>query len=193
MPTMILAGGELERLHRLHGVRSGRPDNSRNGAGIKWGDLVKRECGVSEDTANRYRAMFAGAKKRVPMLNVPELLGTPLGQLPEPKRQQLLAAVHKATDGKTGQQLMWDWNLAKRPQGSEVRGGNTTKGGGDDTPEASNSEVIVAGKREQTRQLTALLEEYLTDRPWNACEKTERQKLHGLLTDAAAAVKDTFK
>lgn len=112
---MILCGHELNRLHKALGFERGRPsaDKSANGCRFKFGDLAERFAGVSERTARNYRAMADAAKKRIPQLNAEELLQTPLAELPELRQQELLQAVHKATDGQTAQQLMWDWGLAK--------------------------------------------------------------------------------
>jgi hypothetical protein len=184
---MILAGAELERLHHAHAVKPGQPKkNSPNVGGILWGDLVKRELGIGEETARRYRLMFKAAKKRVPMLNAEELLSTPIGELPELRQQNLLAAVRKVTDGATAQQLMFDWNLAKRPQGSGAKGGDTG-GTGKVTPE-----LLIEMKQAQAQHLINLLIEALDDKYWIACDTAKRTELHGLLEDVRSSVKETL-
>lgn len=197
---MVLAGAELERLHKLYGIRPGRPAlNSPNAGGINsanaggsWAEVIKRELGIGEETARRYREMFKAARKRVPLLDADELLDTPMRDMPELKQKQLLAAVQKVTDGQTAQQLMWDWGMAKKPQGSAARGGVRTPKG-DAEPKLGPAEAAAELARKQTDDLIALLDEALLDKPFHAATKAQREKLHGLLVDLAAAVKEVSK
>lgn len=114
---MILCGHELNRLHKelgfeRGGARRGEAFQSANVCTLKFEDMAEQFAGVSRRTAYNYRQMASEARKRIPLLNADELLSTPLALLPEPRQENLLKAVHKATDGKTAQQLMWDWGLA---------------------------------------------------------------------------------
>jgi hypothetical protein len=130
---MILCGAELHRLKRELGETRGRRGNTANVC--SFSQLAQQNTGISERTVFNYLALYQGAKKRLPLLNVQELLNTPIGKLPELKRQQLLEAVKKITDGQTAQQLMWDWGITKtggtgRQQGCDA-GGNSTVSTGD--------------------------------------------------------------
>ena len=111
---MILCGHELNRLHKELGFERGRPSAEKcaNGGTIKFEDLAERYAGLPPRTAYRWRELAREARKRIPLLDAEEMLSTPLAMLPEPRQENLLKAVQKATDGKTAQQLMWDWGLA---------------------------------------------------------------------------------
>ncbi len=160
-----------------------------------WFEANLASRGFSLRTGQRYMALADGLKGKLLKNDtgaVFELLDSAPSALTVKQQQTLTKAVSKAADGKTVSELYEIMGIAKKPQGSGAKGGNTRKGDKEPT-EATNAEVLVAGQREQVKQLGALLAEYLTDRPWNVCDLAERQQLHGLLVDAAHAVKDTFK
>lgn len=134
---MILCGHELNRLHKelgfeRGGARRGAAFQSANVCTLKFDELAEQFAGVSRRTAYNYRQMATEARKRIAELSVDELLNTPLNQLPQPRQETLLKAVHKATDGQTAQQLMFDWGLAKGAPGARGRkpgdGGRPSRG-----------------------------------------------------------------
>lgn len=122
---MILAGVELIRLHKLHGVRRGgdrkSADQTARACGLKWDKVVEQELGIGESTARKYMAMAEAARERMLDLNSERLLNTPISEMPEMEREELIARVQKCTDGQTAQQLMWEWGIAKPPT---LKGGN---------------------------------------------------------------------
>jgi hypothetical protein len=125
---MILCGAEIHRLWRELGFSHGGKRARATLQGANVGPLTievmaERYAGISRRSAFRYRAMAEAARKRIPQLDSELLLNTPLGQLPELRQRALLDAVHKVTDGETAQQLMWDWGIAKPPQGAAATGG----------------------------------------------------------------------
>lgn len=194
---MILAGGELTRLHKTHGISQGkRTDLTSPNGGGSWEKIVDRELGISDTTAQRYMDMFRGAKKRVPLLNAKELLTIPLGELPEEKQKKIVGAVSKATDGMTAQEVMWEWGFAKRPQGGSARGGAKVKASdtNDNTTEDGATEQTAAQlAKAATERLIALLEEAKADKKFHAAAKDLRKKLHGLLLDLQGEVAETLK
>ena len=126
---MVLLGVELKRLRvqfrpRRGGDRRLQYQSFNAETLISWEDRIQSELGISKTTAWRFEAMAEAAKKRIAELNADELLTTPICQLTEPRRAAILQAVHKVTDGQTAQQLMLDWGIAKKPQGSGCVGGN---------------------------------------------------------------------
>lgn len=118
----ILLGCELRRLHKKHGVRRGgdrRSDQTRINSGLKWQDLVKQELGISDDSARNYMALAEAAKSRIPEFQpiAHALLDTPLGSLPEIKRNELLEKTKELLPPTyTAQQLMWDWGVQRQPK-----------------------------------------------------------------------------
>lgn len=121
---MVLLGFELKRIKKLIGETRGRPGDEISSNVETYYGTVDRLLGISKTQAWRFEQMADGAKRRLPVLNAELLLTTPLGDLPELKRRELLNAVSKITDGKTAQQCMWDWGIAKLPQGSGATGGD---------------------------------------------------------------------
>ena len=185
---MILAGVELLRLHKLHGVKRGgdrrSADQTRNDSGLKWPELVKRELGIGDDTARNYMAMAEAARKRVPELNSEWLLGTPLLDMPEMQREELLAKVQKVTDGQTARQLMWDWGIAKKPHGSGATGGAREKKG--ETTYDPNAAIEVARDLLliPLRAVAARWTEQEDKAPlWTHLPHAELREIDGLLLD----------
>jgi hypothetical protein len=126
---LILLGVEIKRLRRIYQPKRGN-SKSRNVSGfVSWPELLRRELDISDDSARNYEAMAEAAKERVKELNAEELLTMPLCQLPDARREQIVQAVQKVTDGHTAQQLMFDWGIAKKPQGSGATGGRREKKG----------------------------------------------------------------
>ncbi len=122
---VVLLGSELKRLHKLHGIRRGRPSaNSQSDLGIKWEELVKREMDFSDETARNYMALAEQAKIRVPEFAAiaEELLRTPIADLPEVRRAELAERTRNLLPSDSAQQLSWDWGIAKPP--ANPRGGN---------------------------------------------------------------------
>lgn len=133
---VIMMGLELTRLHKLYGVRAGRPkaDNSRTSAVINWPELVQREMGFSDDTARRYMMMADVAKTKIKALRDVDVLNKPILS----QSEHLMKAVAKIADGETVKQLMIAWGIVKKPSGG--------KGGGAGRPEDSKDTRTEAQK-----------------------------------------------
>lgn len=129
---MVLFGIEARRLKKLHGVKAGRPANSRTGAGITWPEICKREFGVSDDTVARYILMADATKSRSNVLTelADKLLTVPLISLPAEDRERVEGAVRKITDGQTAKDLMQEWGIARKDaritEAHRHKGGNST-------------------------------------------------------------------
>jgi hypothetical protein len=125
---LVLLGVEIKRLRGIHQPKRGGDHKSKNQTRnvsclISWPEIIQRELGISHDSARNYEAMAEAGKKHIAELNAEELLTMPLCQLPDARREQIVHAVQKVTDGQTAQQLMFDWGIAKKPQGSGATGG----------------------------------------------------------------------
>ena len=200
---MVLLGAELERLHKKHGVRAGRPAleiNSSSVKELKWSELLEQQVGCSETQAWRAREMFKASRKRVPLLDGPKLLTTSIDKFEPAEREALIKAVSKATDGKSAAEFSRELGISKKEQGSGAKGGNTKKPKSDDgdkdadeTPATASDTKIPAGVDPQAWALNTLLEEALKDGWWNDCPADFRRTLHGNLVDAQARVGATLK
>jgi hypothetical protein len=123
----VLLGDELRRLHELHGVKAGRPSKQfPHAAGIKWGDLVKEQTGLSEDTAARYIERAKEARKRLPAFAeiANRLMSTPLADLAEKELAEMVEQTRKLLPSEKATQLMLDWGLSKGAHGHAIAKGN---------------------------------------------------------------------
>lgn len=135
---MILAGFELIALKK----------QAKHGEWEKLfpepGSKSARACvfQMALRTAQKYMGLADAAKKHVSELKGLPIGDVPLWQLADAQRDIVLKAAHKSGDGQTYQQLAWDWNLAKRPQGSGARGGHHPEkdDGSNDTTEDDSEE-----------------------------------------------------
>jgi hypothetical protein len=96
---------------------------------------------------------------------------------------------------------LWDWGLAKLPQGSGAKGGNTRgKGVDDPKPDADGNlpphpnTAEARGWHGITDHLNNLLIEHLDPRNnyWYQCSEENRRELHGNLLDAARVVGESL-
>lgn len=133
---MLLAGVELRRLKKLHGVQRGgdRRSNTSSLGLIGWDKLCEQELGISDTTANKYIAMAESAGQRVKILQELEekLLTTPLLSLPAAAQEKVTKAVSKLCDGRTGKEVMQALGIATHDAGANLeksrnKGGNSTK------------------------------------------------------------------
>lgn len=121
----VVLGAELQRLHKLFGVRAGRPEvNSRSRSEIKWPELVQRELGVSDDTARNWMLLAEQARKRLPDFApvAAKLLATPMGMMPELQRAELVEKTRKLLPEESARQLMLEWGIVKK---ARAKGGDS--------------------------------------------------------------------
>lgn len=117
------------------------------------------------------------------------LLECPPSQLSDAETKRLTNVVSKMTDGATLSELYQEFGIVKRPQGYGAKGGARERAAGSAVDDA---QVLLEGQRVLAQNLINLLTEGLTDRWWNSCDEAMRRKLHGLLEDVRAAVKETL-
>lgn len=192
--TAALAGLELKALKKECGHGN-------------WEEFFAKHIerhGLKLRTAQNYMALADGLKGKA-LKNASDsflpLLEKPPSELNKADQAKLTKAVAKVADGATLSQLYQDLGIVKKPQGSGAKGGNT-RGKDAAGEEAEPSEAGSTGSEvdtaaalagDQTKRLINLIDEALRDRPFNAATKAERTKLHGLLVDLTAAVKETLK
>ena len=168
----------------------------------KWEGFFDQNFGekVGLRTAQKYMALADGLKGKALKHGaggsfLPLLEAAP-SDLTKADQERLAKAVAKATDGKALGELYQDFGIAKKPQGSGAKGGNTRtlKSTATTTPapEVSEAEAQATLLRGKTERFTALLDEALLDKPWHAAPTAQRKKLYGLLVDLTAAVKETL-
>jgi len=138
--AMTLWGFEIERLQKKWGDGRGGDRKStdfktRKRAGFEiptWEALLKAELDISADTAERYKALAKGARKRSEVLQEihEKLLTTPFDQLPLKLQEKAITATNNIMPGKSGQEAMRDFGIARKEKGSfskQHKGGNSTK------------------------------------------------------------------
>jgi hypothetical protein len=124
----VLTGFELIALKKDSGVQRGgdRRSNPKD-SGLKWEDLVKSELGIGDDTARTWMKMAEAIRPRLKKLGgsfeALPMLELPPAQWNDEQRATLATVVKKATDGKTQLDFLTELGLAKKPQGSGVKGG----------------------------------------------------------------------
>ena len=104
--SQVMTGFELLALHKANNIRQGKRTDLGNlpHAAGSWADIVKKEAGISDDTARRYMDMSKAAAprlKKLPALKNFDPFSQPMSLLAEPQREAMEKAVKKLTDGKT--------------------------------------------------------------------------------------------
>lgn len=120
--SQVMIGFELLALRKAHGTNQGKRRDLRDttspqaaekltsdqqnqgNAKLDWPELVKKEAGISDDTAARYMDLAKAATprlKKLPALKNFDPLAMPLAQLPAPQKSAMEKAVRKLTDGRT--------------------------------------------------------------------------------------------
>ena len=195
--AQVMTGFELLTLHKFYGVRQGKRHDL--GANFfhderSWAAAVKAELGVSETTAWRWMEMAKVARKRLEKdgTDLAALLAQPPSALTEGEREALKRAVHKITDGQTQSELMLEWGITKKPQGSGATGGarQSSADDADGEPAAPDD-----GWHPIAKQLNTLLLEHLDEanQYWFQCSEAKRRELLGNLRDAATRIAATLK
>lgn len=124
----LLAGLELIGLYKKYGIKRGGDRRSNpNHLGLKWEDLVKKQLGISDETARNWMGMAKAAAPRLKKIG--GFKDLPLLELaphawPENQQQLLEKAVHKITDGKTQLEFMFELGIAKKPHGHRLVDGS---------------------------------------------------------------------
>ncbi|MBX3732613.1 MAG: hypothetical protein KF791_08470 [Verrucomicrobiae bacterium] len=101
----VMAGIALLDLHQSHEIRVGRPSDGNADHQLAWPEIVKRELGVSDDTASRWMKMAGAALPRLQSGEAGEvfrqLLTIPITQLTDYQCKVLNQAVEKLVDGRS--------------------------------------------------------------------------------------------
>jgi len=159
--------------------------------------------GLSDRTGRRYMALGSGIKGKVlksATVADLKLLDSAPSSLSAKEQATLTKVVAKITDGKAMSELYQDYGIAKKPQGSGAKGGDTRRpeaAEGESTAETAAPEPASGGMpiNEDPRawKLNQLLEEALLDGWWHDCTDQFRRTLHGNLLDATAKVAALLK
>ena len=132
LACQVMAGFALKELHQANKISQGkRTDlNLPNGLvsshdGKSWPEIVKAESGISDETARNWMKMAEGVKARWKKLPIRDrlnaLMTVPPSQWAESDAKLISDAVHKATDGRTQLEFMWELGIAKNPGGGRGR------------------------------------------------------------------------
>lgn len=194
LAAQIMAGLMLIDLYKAYGIKKGKRTDLPHNAGSSesWPDAVRKRLGISDDTAYRWMDMARAAKPRLTKgdIDLGAILEKNPGALTQAEQELLQKAVHKISDGKTQLEFMLECGAVKAPQGSAARGGAL---GGAGKNRTGNAEALAKLANIQVQHIKDMLTEALMDKPWIACDKANREELHGLLVDATAAVAKTLK
>jgi len=153
LACQVMAGFALKELRALHGPRQGQRsdlkptstnDSSKLGTSpavtstndsskLGFQEMVLKETGISHDTARNWMKMADGIKSRWKKLPIRDrlhsLMAVPPSQWQDDDAKLITDALHKATDGRTQLEFMWELGLAKKPQGAGARGRKPGEGG----------------------------------------------------------------
>lgn len=188
-----MAGFELTELNKIYNRQGKRGDltSFHSETKLSWEEALKQQLGISKATAWRWMEMAKAARPRLAKsdLQLGSILQKHPGSLTPAEQELLKRTVHKISDGRTQMEFLLEEGMIKKPQGSAAKGG--AKGNGP-AAKLTPAEATTQLAREQTTRLIALLEEALTDKPFNSGTKAQRTQLHGLLVDLTSAVKETL-
>lgn len=145
LACQVMAGFALRELHAASKIKPGNPnpetgrgnqlpnDSVIDHGGKSWPEIVKAEAGISDDTARNWMAMADKLKSKWKKLPIKDRLSALMTVAPsqwqETDAKLISDAVHKATDGRTQLEFMWELGIAKKPQGSGARGRKPGEGG----------------------------------------------------------------
>lgn len=130
--AIMLLGGEVDRLRRLHGIKHGGARGaSSSKLNLNWPEFLEAQIPMSYQSIHTGWQMWVAAKKFIPILNDPEVQQLPFDKLPVAKQQQVRGAIKKGADSKTMGALALEWGVRK-PAGANLDkdrnpGGNSTK------------------------------------------------------------------
>lgn len=161
-----------------------------------WGEFFATHFeahGLSERTSRNYMALAEGLKsKTLKSATVADLvlLEAAPSALTSAQQQTLAKHVGKLTDGATLAELYRDYGIVKAAQGSGAKGGDTSA---HRATKEEREALEIQTLKSDTDHLCLVLADALKRSIWNPCDTATRKKLHGLLIDASAAVKDTLQ
>lgn len=176
----LLLGFELRRLHALYSVRPGNPHGRKlihkYSCELTWPELLKRELGISAEWARQAMAAAERSTARLPEIDVKELLNTPLDQLPDLRRAEIIGNVQRKLPVSTPRQLLLELGLIT--EGS--RGGDTSwsRNGKKLSPEEEHKRWMEASRQRFFDVMSAFSE--MPDEIWKASSIQD-----GLLEQAA--------
>ena len=147
LAAQVMAGFELAELKKQNGIRSGRPAKLPHDVVIKsWEELVKENCGISDETARRWIEMADGIrarwKKLAPEAILKELMATPISEWDDSDIKVVEEALYKATDGATQLEFMRELGLAKQKPGNPDAGAH-----GKGSRKLTTEEQVIKGKQ----------------------------------------------
>ena len=108
-----MAGLGLLELHKGY-QRGGDRKSNTHDASLIWPEVVKRELGISHDTARRWMDMARAARPRLTKgdIDLGRILEKHPGALTPAEQELLKTAVHKISDGKTQMEFLLECGVA---------------------------------------------------------------------------------
>jgi hypothetical protein len=112
----VCLGITLQQLKEKEGYR---PGVNTADCGISWPDLVKKELGISDDTARRFILAAAAVKAKIAKIGgsprLLSLLDQPVQSLSKGDAAALQDAIRTATDGESLTSILQEFKLIKCP------------------------------------------------------------------------------
>lgn len=204
LAAQIMAGLELLALHKIWGVQRGgdRRSKPHDVALIQpWSVAVKKQLGISDQTAGRWMEMARAARPRLSKgdLDLGALLEKHPGALTPAEQELLKKAVHKISDGRTQMEFLLECGVTKAAQGSgsgkQKATTTETTATNEDNPEPATpaASPLPAGWEEQTHGLHKILTSALEHAWWKECDLPALQSVHGNLLDLSAQIAEAIK
>ena len=161
LACQVQAGFALRELRRLYTIRPGRPSKLASNQPETWPDILRREAGISHDTARNWIAMADCLKRRWQTLPVSDrlrqLMTVPPSQWGEDDARLIADAVSQATQGRTQIDFLAELGLtAPRPGSTQPRRSS---------PADSQPADSLAEFRAEMRALTLPLDDTLSRMP----------------------------
>ena len=170
LACQVQAGFALRELRRLYTIRPGRPQKIHESIvsfpdsperPVTWPEILRREAGISHDTARNWIAMADALKRRWQALPVSDrlrqLMTVPPSQWGEDDARLIADAVSQATQGRTQIDFLAELGLtAPRPGSTQPRRSS---------PADSQPADSLAEFRAEMRALTLPLDDTLSRMP----------------------------
>lgn len=190
--AQVMCGFELIELQRRTCATRGGDRSKPNDSVLPWPKLVKEKINRSDDTARNWMNMARAVQPKLRKLDgpwqAPTLLALPPSEWPEEARASVEKTLKGICEGQTQADFMRELGLAKRPQGSAVKGGHHPGSGTPvkDTPQQAAIDIW-------TPTIKALAYDGLHEKSWVDLPDhgdISRETLEGLLIDLGKLLRD---
>jgi len=172
LACQVQAGFALRELRRLYTIRPGRPQKIHDPIvnfpdsperPVTWPEILRREAGISHDTARNWIAMADALKRRWQALPVSDrlrqLMAVPPSDWAEDDTKLIADAVAKATTGRTQLDFLVELGITRRPDPAPVRQSRPVQ------DSVSDRAALLAEFRAEMRTLTLPLDDTLSRLP----------------------------